>query len=75
MPIVSGYAKEMLDAEMDKWADHPQGKIAQAIIAGVKAALFGPPSREVAGTCGAENCNNIADRWGEDFCNTCWGPS
>ena len=54
MPVISGYAREMLDAEMEKWADHPQGELAQAIIAGVKAALFGPPSREVAGTCRAD---------------------
>ena len=69
--MLSAYAEEMLDAEMDKFADHPQADFAKLIISSVKDALFGPPTKEVAGTCGS--CGGVADSFGEDFCRACWG--
>ena len=68
--MLSPYAEEMLELELDKWADHPQGEIAKLIITGIKDALFGPPAREVAGTC--SECGEVADFFGEDYCRRCW---
>lgn len=50
-PMISPYAEEMLDAEIDKFADHPQVDFAKLLLQSVKDALFGPPTKEVAGTC------------------------
>ena len=69
--VMSPYAKAMLDEETAKFADHEQGEFARRILQSVKDALFGPPSREAAGTCG--ECGGVADVFGEDFCRTCWG--
>ena len=73
--MVSPYAEKMLEQVESRWAEggayDSTHRIAAEIFHDIRAALFGPPPEEVAGTC--DNCGEVADVWGQDFCRSCWG--
>ena len=72
--MVGQYAEQMLEQAERRWAEaavhDSTHRTGAAIFQEIRAALFGPPSKEVAGTCA--NCGEVADKWGEDSCRSCW---
>ena len=75
--MISPYAEEKLDRAQSRRAEAATYDSAYSvgvqIFEEIRGALFGPPSREVAGTCA--ECGEVADKFGEDYCRDCWGDS
>ena len=63
--MISPYAEQMLEKAMERY-----GGYSRMVIRDIKDALFGPPTKEVAGEC---ECGEVADVFGEDYCRECWG--
>ena len=58
-------SEEMLDRAQSRWAEaatHDSAySVGVQILEEIREALFGPPAREIAGTCG--ECGGVADVW------------